>query len=76
MDGVGDGVLALGGRIGDGDIRMAMATALRIPLPTITTIRMIVLQDTHVLPKGTMTLRLRIPAQNRGAIQQILRDRR
>jgi len=76
MDGVGDGVLALGGRIGDGDIRMAMATALRIPLPTLTTTRMIVLRDTHVLPTGTMTLRLRIPAQNPEATQQILRDRR
>ena len=76
MDGAGDGVLALGGRIGDGDIRMATATALRIPLPTLTTTRMIVLRDTHVLPTGTMTLRLRIPAQNPGAIQQILGDRR
>ena len=77
MDGAGDGVLALGGRIGDGDIRMATATAtaLRIPLPTLTTTRMIVLRDTHV-PTGTMTLRLRIPAQNPGATQQILGDRR
>jgi hypothetical protein len=76
MDGAGDGVLALGGRIGDGDIRMATATALRIPLRTLTTTRMIVLRDTHVLPTGTMTLRLRIPAQNPGATQQILGDRR
>jgi hypothetical protein len=76
MDGAGDGVLALGGRIGDGDIRMATATALRIRLPTLTTTRMIVLRDTHVLPTGTMTLRLRIPAQNPGATQQILGDRR
>ena len=76
MDGAGDGVLALGGRIGDGDIRMATATALHIPLPTLTTTRMIVLRDTHVLPTGTMTLRLRIPAQNPGATQQILGDRR
>lgn len=75
MDGAGDGVLASGGRIGDGDIRMATATALRIPLPTLTTTRMIVLRDTHVLPTGTMTLRLRIPAQNPGATQQILGDR-
>jgi hypothetical protein len=74
MEGVGDGALALGGRIGDGDIRMAMATALRIPLPTLTTTLMIVLRDTHVLPTGT--LRLRIPAQNPGATQQILGDRR
>ncbi len=76
MDGAGDGVLALGGRIGDGDIRMATATALRIPLPTLTTTRMTVLRDTHVLPTGTMTLRLRIPAQNPGATQQILGDSR
>ena len=76
MEGAGDGVLALGGRIGDGDIRMATVTALRIPLPTLTTTRMIVLRDTHVLPTGTMTLRLRIPAQNPGATQQILGDRR
>jgi hypothetical protein len=76
MDGAGDGVLALGGRIRDGDIRMATATAHRIPLPTLTTTRMIVLRDTHVLPTGTMTLRLRIPAQNPGATQQILGDRR
>ena len=74
MDGAGDGVLALGGRIGDGDTRIAMA--LGITLPTLTTTRIIVLRDTHVLPTGTMTLRLRIPAQNPGATQQILGDRR
>jgi hypothetical protein len=69
-DGAGDGVLALGGRIGVGDTRMATATALGITLPTITTTRIIVLRDTHVLPTGTMTLRLRIPAPNPGATQQ------
>ncbi len=71
----GDWVLALGGRIGVGDIRIATATALGT-LPTLTTTRIIVLRDTHVLPTGTMTLRLRIPAQNPGATQQSLGDRR
>jgi hypothetical protein len=70
-DGAGDGVLALGGRIRDGDIRMDTATAL-ITLPTLTPTRIIVLRDTHVLPTGTMTLRLRIPAQNPGATLQTL----
>jgi hypothetical protein len=72
----GDWVLALGGRIGVGDIRIATATGLGITLPTLTTTRIIVLRDTHVLPTGTMTLRLRIPAQNPGATQQSLGDRR
>jgi hypothetical protein len=72
----GDWVLALGGRIGVGDIRIATATGLGITLPTLTTTRIIVLRDTHVLPAGTMTLRLRIPAQNPGATQQSLGDRR
>jgi hypothetical protein len=77
-DGAGDGVLALGGRIGvgDGDTRMATATALCITLPILTTTHMIVLRDTHVLPTGTMTLRLRIPAQSPGATQQSLGDHR
>jgi len=70
----GDWVLALGGRIGVGDIRIATATGLGITLPTLT--RIIVLRDTHVLPTGTMTLRLLIPAQNPGATQQSLGDRR
>jgi hypothetical protein len=70
----GDWVLALGGRIGVGDIRIATATALGT-LPTLTTTRIIVLRDTHVLPTGT-TLRLRIPAQNPGVTQQSLGDRR
>ena len=69
-DGAGDGVLALGGRTGVGDTPMATATALGITLPTITITRIIVLWDTHVLPTGTMTLRLRIPAQNPGATPQ------
>jgi hypothetical protein len=69
----GDWVLALGGRIGD--TRIATATALGITLPTLTTTRIFVLRDTHVLPTGTMTLRLRIPAQNLGATQQSLLDR-
>jgi hypothetical protein len=73
---VGDWVLALGGRTGVGDIRIATATALGTTLPTLTTTRIIVLRDTHVLPTGTMTLRLRIPAQNPGATQQSLGDRR
>ncbi len=73
----GDWVLALGGRIiGVGDTRIATATALGITLPTLTTTRIIVLRDTHVLPTGTMTLRLRITAQNPGATQQNLGDRR
>jgi len=72
----GDWVLALGGRIGVGDTRIATATALGITLPTLTTTRIIVLRDTNVLPKGTMTVRLRIPAQNPGATQQSLGDRR
>jgi hypothetical protein len=72
----GDRVLALGGRIGVGDIRIATATGLGITLPTLTTTRIIVLRDTPVLPTGTMTLRLRIPAQNPGATQQSLLDRR
>lgn len=72
----GDWVLALGGRIGVGDIRIATATGLGITLPTLTTTRIIVLRVTHVLPTGTMTLRLRIPAQNPGATQQSLGDRR
>jgi hypothetical protein len=72
----GDWVLVLGGRIGVGDIRIATATGLGITLPTLTTTRIIVLRDTHVLPTGTMTLRLRIPAQNPGATQQTLGDRR
>lgn len=72
----GDWVLALGGRIGVGDIRIATATGLGITLPTLTTTRIIVLRDTPVLPTGAMTLRLRIPAQNPGATQQSLLDRR
>ena len=72
----GDWVLALAGRIGVGDIRIATATAPGITLPTLTTTRIIVLRDTHVLPTGTMTLRLRIPARNPGATQQNLGDRR
>jgi hypothetical protein len=72
----GDWVLALDGRIGVGDTRIATATAVGITLPTLTTTRIIVLRDTHVLPTGTMTLRLRIPAQNPGATQQSLGDRR
>jgi hypothetical protein len=72
----GDGVLALGGRIGVGETRIATATALGITLPTPTTTRIIVLRDTLVHPTGTMTLRLRIPAQNPGATQQNLGDRR
>jgi hypothetical protein len=80
MDGaVGDGVLALGGRIGvgDGDTRMATATALRITLPTLTITRSIVLLDTHVLPMGVTTTRHhQILAQNPGATQQGLRDHR
>jgi len=71
----GDGVLALGGRIGLGDTRIVTATILGITLPTLTTTRIIVLPDTHVLPTGTMTLRLRIQAQNPGA-QQSLGERR
>jgi hypothetical protein len=68
----GDWVLALGGRIiGVGDTRIATVTALGITLATLTTTRIIVLRDTHVLPPGTMILRLRIPAQNPGATQQI-----
>jgi hypothetical protein len=77
--GTGDGVLDLGGRIGvgDGDIRIATTdTALGITLPTLTTTRIIVLRDTHVFPTGTMTRRLRIPAQTPGAIQQSLGGRR
>lgn len=72
----GDLVLALGGHIGVGDTRIATPTVLGITLPTLTTTRLIVLRDTHVLPTGTMTLRLRIPAQNPGATQQSLLDRR
>lgn len=70
---VGDGalVLALAGRTGDGDTRMATATALGITLPT----RIIVLRDIDVLATGTMTLRPRIRAQNPGATQQSLGDR-
>lgn len=67
--GAGDGVLALGGRIGigDGDIRMTtMDTALGITLPTLTTTRMIVLRDTHALLTETTTRRHRIPAPNPG----------
>jgi len=70
----GDWVLVLGGRIGV--TRIATAAALGIMLPTLTTTRIIVLRDTHILPTGTMTLRLRIPAQNPGATQQSLGDRR
>jgi hypothetical protein len=72
----GDWVLVLGGRIGVGDTRIATATALGITLPTLTTTRIIVVRDTHVLPTRTMTLRLRILTQNQGATQQSLRDRR
>ena len=72
----GDWVLALGGRIGVGDTRIATATALGITLPTLTATRIIALRDTHVLPTGAMTLRLRIPAQNPGVTQQSLGDRR
>jgi|SRR5580765_438048 len=71
----GDWVLALGGRIGVGDTRITTPTALGITLPTLTTTRLIVLRDTHVLPTGTTTLRLRIPAQNLGATQQSLLGR-
>lgn len=60
--GAGDGVLelALGGRIGVGDTRMATFTVLRIMLPT-PTIRRIALRATSVLPLGKTTLRHRIP---------------
>lgn len=78
-DGAGDGILdlALGGRTGVGDTRTATTdTALGITLPTLTTTRIIVLRDTHVLPTGTMILRLRIPDQNPGATQQCLGDHR
>lgn len=74
---VGDGVLvlALAGRtgLGDGDTRMATATATArgITLPT----RIIVVPDIHVLPTRTMTLRLRIRAQNLGATHQSLGHR-
>jgi hypothetical protein len=71
---VGDGVLvlALAGRtgVGDGDTRMASAIALGITLPT-----GIVLRDIRVLATGTMTLRLRLRAQNPGATHQSLGDR-
>jgi hypothetical protein len=72
-------VLALGGHIGDigvGDTRIATPTVLGITLPTLTTTCLIVLRDTHALPTGTMTLRLRIPALKAGATQQSLGDRR
>ena len=64
--GVGDGALALGGRIGFGDTPMAtMGTAHGITLlllPTI--IRTLVLRVLRVHPRGTMTLLHRITAQN------------
>lgn len=72
----GDWVLALGGRIGVGETRIATATALGITLPPLTTTRIVIVRDTHVLPTGTMTLRLRIPTQNPGATQQSLGGRR
>jgi hypothetical protein len=72
----GDWVLPLRGRIGVGETRIATATALGITLPTLSTTRIIVVRDTHVLPTGTMTLRLRIPAQNPGATEQSLGVRR
>lgn len=77
--GAGDGVLALGGRIGigDGDIRMTtMDTALGITLPTLTTTRMIVLRDTHALLTETTTRRHRIPAPNPGLTPRNLGDPR
>lgn len=73
-DGAGVGVLALGGRIGGGDTRMATATALRITLPTPTMTRLIALRDTHVLPTETTTLHHRIPAQNPGVTPANLGD--
>jgi hypothetical protein len=72
----GNWVLALGGRIGVGETRIATATALGITLPPLTTTHIIVVRDTHVLPTGTMTLRLRIPTQNPGATRQSLGSRR
>jgi hypothetical protein len=74
----GAGDLALGGRIGvgDGDTRMATATALGITLPTVTITRRIALRATHALPTETTTLRHETPAQNLGATQQSLGDRR
>jgi len=69
---VGDGVLvlALAGRTGVGDTRMASAIARGITLPT-----GIVLRDIRVLATGTTTLRLRLRAQNPGATHQSLGDR-
>ena len=74
---VGAGVsdLALGGR-GVGDTRIATSTALRITLPTPTTIRRIALQATGALPTRTTTLRYRIPPRDPEAAPQALGDPR
>lgn len=60
-DGVGDGVLDLGGRIGVevGDTRMGMATVLGITLPIIHTLTLIPIQR---MARTMVLLTLRIPA--------------
>jgi len=76
MDGAGDGALALGGRIGDGDTRMATTVIARgiTLLRTLATIRTIVLPVIHVRPTAMVTLH-RI-AQDREAIRPSPGDRR
>jgi hypothetical protein len=74
---VGDGVSALGGRIGVGDIRMATTgTARGITLPTPTLTRITVLRDTPVLLTETTTLHHRIPTPNPGRARRNLGELR
>jgi hypothetical protein len=64
-DGVGEGVLALGGHIGvgDGDTRMATATALGGPIPTITPTITTRLPTIGILTTGTTILRRQVLAK-------------
>jgi hypothetical protein len=66
-DGAGDGDLASGGRIGVGDIRMAMATArgitrLTFMILTHTTVLQTIRRTIRILTTGTAILRRQIPA--------------
>ena len=77
MGGAGDGALASGGRIGDGDTRMATTVIARgiTLLSTLATTRTIVLRVIHVRPTAMVTLH-RIAAQDREAIPLSPGDRR
>ena len=71
----GDWVLAFGGRIGVGDIRLATATGLGITLPTLL-LPYYCPPGYTCPPNGNDDPPAPIPAQNPGATQQSLGDRR